>query len=174
MKGLAIVNVLYGLLFGIGANAEISILVLHLTGRMNAAWILRPARFATLVLTAFMAIIALGAAWGFIWRRRWALWFELAFVACWLAMWALEPLIRSSPRPALELVGLTIANIALAGPALSAWKLQHSVVFNPEYSEAIAATRQIRVMPKFSLKITLIAIALLVVGGVLAAISARP
>jgi hypothetical protein len=170
VKGLAITNFLYFLFFGAGSIPEISILINHLTGRVRAPWIVQPARFAMFFFAACMPIAALGAAWGFLGRARWARWFELALAACWFLMWALEPVVRSNhPRPGLELLALALANLALAAPTLTAWHLRGSAVFDRQYSDAIAATRHIRVWPKLPLKLALIALALFVVAYVLIA-----
>jgi hypothetical protein len=173
VKALSIANFVYGLLFAWGAYTEIKILIDHLTGQASAPWILLPARLAMIVFETSMPIAALAAAFGFFRRRRWALWFELTFVACWFMMQALEPLIRSAPRPALEFIGLMAANIALAAPMLSAWKLRGSGVFDPQYSDAILATPHIRIRPKLSLRLTLTMIVLFLVGAVLVILSQR-
>jgi hypothetical protein len=55
----------------------------------------------------------------------------------------------------------------------TAWQLRDSVVYKPEYSDAIAATPHIRVWPKLPMKLTLIALALFVVAGVLISLFPR-
>ena len=172
VKGLAITNVLYFLFFGMGAVVEIQILILHLMGHVSAPWLLRPARFTVFFLTCCTAIAAFVASLGFLRRKIWGLWIELALAAFWFSSFALEPLIRSASRQRLELLGLALANLALAAPILSAWNLRRSPVFSSEYSDAIAATRQIRVRPKLPLKLMLAALALFVAGGVLVIVSA--
>jgi hypothetical protein len=173
VKGLAIANFLYALLFGTGAAYEFSILIGHLAGRVDAPWIVRPGWIASLVLTAFLPIAALGAACGFLRRKRWALSCELAFAACWFGLWAIEPLIKSDPRPALEFIGLTAGHLMLAAPMLSAWYLRRSPVFGAEYSDSITATRQIWFWPRIPAKIVLAAIVFFVVALVLVGLSQR-
>jgi hypothetical protein len=174
VKGLAIINVLYFLLIGAGAVQEVTILIAHLAGQISAPWILRPARFAMFFFTACIPIAAFGAALGFVRRKRWALPLELAVFVCWFLMFALEPIVRlNNPRPMLANLGLGLANLALAAPMFTAWRLRGSVVFKPEYADAIAATRHIGVWPKIPRMVVLSAIALLLVGGVLVALTLR-
>jgi hypothetical protein len=171
VNGLAITNFAYALFFGFAAFQEISILISHVAGQINAPSIVRPARFTTLVVTVCMPIAAFGAAWGFLRRKRWALRWELALAALWCALFALEPLIRSRPRPLLELLGLAAGNLMLAAPMLSAWYLRRSVVFDAEYSNAIAETRHIWFWPKVSAKLVLVTFVLFGVACVLIGVS---
>ena len=172
VKGLTIANVLYFLLIGAGAVQEVTILIAHLAGQVSAPWILRPARFAMFFFTACIPIAAFGAAFGFVRRTRWALPLELAVFVCWFLMFALEPIVRlNNPRPVLQTIGLGLANLALVAPMLTAWRLRGSIVFRPEYSDAIAATPHIRVWPKIPLKLALSAVALFLVGSVLIVIA---
>ncbi len=171
VKGLAIANFLYMLFFGASAVYELSILIGHLAGRMSAPWIVRPGWIAMLAVMVCMPIAALGAAWGFLGRKRWASWCELTLALLWVLMVALEPLIRSVPRPAQEFLGLTAAHLMLAAPMLSAWNLRGSVVFDADYSAAIAATRGLWFWPKIPGKIILLAIVFFVVALVLIGVS---
>ncbi len=70
VKGLAIINFAYAVLFGIAAVQEVSILIGYLAGQANAAWIVRPARIASLVVSVCMPIAAFGAGCGFLRRKR--------------------------------------------------------------------------------------------------------
>ncbi len=173
VKGLAIINTIYFLLFGAGAIEELKILMGHLTGVKSAPWIVQPGRFAMFVFTACAPIAAFCAACGFLTRKRWALGFELAFAACWFCVLGIEPLIRTTQRPALEFIGLALANLALAAPMMSAWHLRRSFVFDIKYADVIAATRHAAVWPKLSLRLVLIAVALCVTGGVLVVLASR-
>ncbi len=173
VKGLAIINTIYFLLFGAGAIEELSILIAHLTGVKNAPWIVQPGRFLMFVFTACMPLAAFGAACGFLARKRWALWFELALGVFWFCMQAIEPLIRTTQRPAPEFIGLALANLALAAPMLTAWHLRRSFVFDVKYSDVIAATRDVSVWPKVPLKLVLAAVTLFLAGGVLVVLSSR-
>jgi hypothetical protein len=173
VKLLAIANVLYVLLFGPWAGRLIWILMSHTAGWVNAPWVVNRGWLVQIFVLSCMPIAALGAAWGFFTRKRWALWFEQALAACWGSFWALQPLVATELIPALELIGTTALFVALALPMLNAWDLRSSAVFDREYSDAIAATRHIGVLPKLSLDLTLIAIVLLVVGIVLMVLSSR-
>ncbi len=174
VKGLAITNFVYALFFGAGAVYEFSALIGHLTGRLNAAWRLRPVWIAMLVVEVCIPAAALSAGWGFLKRKRWAFRCELAVVVSWAMMAALEPLLTSTPsRPALRFLGQAAAHLALAAPLLSAWYLRGSVVFGAEYSEAIAATRRIWIWPRIRAGIILPAIAFFVVAIVLIRLSQR-
>ncbi len=108
-----------------------------------------------------------GEGWGFLKRKRWAFWCELAVVVSWAAMATLEPLITATPPPALKCLGMA------AAPLLSAWFLRGSVVFDTEYSEAIAATRRIWFWPRIRAKIMLLAIVFFVVVTILIGVSRR-
>jgi hypothetical protein len=174
VKGLVITNFLYVLFFGAGAVSDISILILHLAGQASAPWILRPDRFAMLFFLACMPISAFGAALGFLRRKRWALRFELALAVWWFLMWTTEPIVRrNNPRPALEFIGLAFAHLTLAAPMLTAWRLRGSIVWEPECSDAIAATTDIWVWPKIPLMPTLIAVAFFVAAMLFIGLSAR-
>ncbi len=155
MKGLAIVNFLYALYFGTGVAYEFSSVIGHLTGRLEAPWIVQPGWIVMLVLLACKSIAGLGATFGFLWRKRSALWCELTLALSWAMMVALDPLI-GGPRSALDFVGFTAAHLTLAAPMLSAWYLRNSVVFDARYSEAIATTRRIWVWPRIPAKVILI------------------
>ena len=167
VKGLAIANFLYTLFFGTGAVYEFSILIGHLAGRVDAPWIVRPGWIAMLIVMAYIPIAALCAGWGFLRRKRWAIWCELTVAVSWIVMVALDPLISSTPSPAVDYLGLTAAHLMLAAPMLSAWYLRGSVVFDAEYSAAIAATRGLWFWPKIPGKIILLAIIFFVVALVL-------
>ena len=167
MKALVITNLIYALIFGAGAVAETSNLISHLAGGPNHPGLLPAGRFTGYVVSCFMPVAALGAAWGFFRRKRWALRFELALLACWFVLWAIEPLTRTSLGRGLQFIALTAIHLALAAPMLDAWRVRRSVVFEPEYAEAIAATRHLRVWPRLSLRATLITVALFVLATVL-------
>ena len=167
VKGLAIANVLYMLFFGTGAVYEFTILIGHLAGRVDAPWIVRPGWIVMLVVMVCIPIAALCAGWGFHRRKRWAFWCELTVAVLWAMMAALEPLIRSTPPPALEFLGVTAAHLMLSAPMLSAWYLRGSVVFDAEYSEAIAATRRVWFWPRIPGRIILLAIVFFVIALVL-------
>jgi hypothetical protein len=173
VKGLAIINFAYAVLFGIAAFQEVSILIGYLAGQVNTPWIVRPARITSLVVSVCMPIAAFGAAYGFLRRKRWALRWELVFAALWFALWHLEPLFRSRPRPLLEFLGLAAGNLMLAAPMLEVWFLRRSVVFDAEYSNAIAETRHIWFWPRVSAKVVLVAFVLFVVACVLIGMSQR-
>ncbi len=171
VKALAIINIAYVLLFGLNASHSIWILLSHLAGRVSAPWIMQPGGFAGLVLQSWMPIAALGAACGFLRRKRWALRFEWSLAACWFSAWALEPFIRSGPMPHLEYIGNAVLLLAFTVPMLNSWDLPSSMVFEPEYADAVAATRRIWAPPKLPLELILIAFAFFVVGVVLIALS---
>ena len=172
MKGLAITNFLYTLFFGAGAEYEFSIVIGHLAGRLDAPWIVRPGWIVMLVVMVCIPIAALGAAWGFQSRKRWAIWCELTVAVSWALMVALDPLISSTPSPAVAFIGLIAAHLMLAAPMLSAWYLRGSVVFDADYSAAVAATR-VWFWPKIPGKIILLAIVYFVVALVLFGFSQR-
>ncbi len=167
VKGLAIANFLYTLFFGAAAAFEISILIGYLTGQVNAPWVVRPGWIGMILVLVTMPVAALGAAWGFLRRKRWAVWCELTLAMLWVLMVGLEPLIKSDPRPALEFLCLIAGHLMLAAPMLSAWHLRGSVVFDAEYSAAIAATRGLWFWPKIPGKIILLAFVFFVVALVL-------
>jgi biotin transporter BioY len=171
VKGLAIANLFYTLFFGVSAVIEASSLIGHLTGRMNAPWMVRPARIVMSVLMVSMAVAALGATWGFLRRKRSALGYELALAVCWFLFVAIDPFTLSTPRPALAYLGLIAAHLMLAAPMLSVWSLQRSVLFDAEYSEVIAETRHLWFWPKVSLKVILVSFAFFVVACVLIGLS---
>jgi hypothetical protein len=172
MKGLAIVNLLYALYFGTGLAYEFSSVIGHLTGRLEAPWIVQPGWIVMLVLLACKSIAGLGATFGFLWRKRSALWCELTLALSWATMVALDPLI-GGPRSALDFVGFTAAHLTLAAPMLSAWYLRKSVVFDARYSDAIAATRRIWFWPRIPAKVILIAFLFFIVIVIAIALSPR-
>ena len=171
VKGLAIINFAYAVLFGFSEFQEVSILIGYLAGRIDAPWIVLPARLASLFVSVCMPIAAFGAAYGFLRRKRRAIRWELALAALWFALWAIEPLFRSRPRPAEEFLGLAAANLMLAAPMLGVWSLRGSVVFDAVYSNAIAETRHIWFWPRVPAKVVLVAFVLFVTALVLIGLS---
>ena len=172
MKGLAIANFLYTLLFGTGVVYEFSSVIGRLASRLEAPWIVHPSWIVMLVLLVCNSIAGLGAALGFLWRKRWALWCELTLALSWGMMLALDPLF-STPhdRHAMDFVASTTAHLMLAAPMLSAWSLRSSVVFDARYCEAIAATRRIWFWPRLPAKVILIAFLFFIVVVIAIALS---
>ncbi len=170
-KALAIANVVYFFLFAPWTGYLVWILISHMAGRISAPWVVQPGWLVLILISIFISIAAFAAALGFFRRKRWALRFEFALAACWGSYWALQPMVTTTTPPLLVFIGVGAIYLAISLPMLKIFDLWESVIFDPEYSDAIAATRRITILPKLPLGLTLIALALFVSGNTLLVVS---
>ena len=162
-KGLIITNLFYVFVFGAFLTSRGRILISHWNGTERAPWILQPASVALQLITVALWICALSAAYGFFRRKRWALRFEWVLAFCLISGTALDPLLRTEPPPLSAGLGQAAMLLMFAAPLLDFWHLRSSVIFDPAYTHAIAATSQMSVWPKLSRTVTLLELGLLVV-----------
>jgi hypothetical protein len=172
-KALAIANVVYFFLFAPWAGYLVWILISHMTGRVSAPWVVQTGWNLEIFLSIFISIAALATALGFLRRKRWALGLEFAMGVCWASFFALQPMVATRTIPALEFIGGSAIFVAIALPMLKIFDLWESVIFDPEYSDAIAATHRITIWPKLPLMLTLIALALFLAGNAVMILSVR-
>jgi hypothetical protein len=167
VKALAITNLVYFLLFGAMAAYLEWFFISQLKGLAGAPFVVPPGYVAKQFIVCSMPFFALGAALGFLRRKRWALALELLITVCLFLIWLLEPLTRSKPGSVTEFIGTGALVLAIAAPMLNVWDLRRSIVFALEYDLAVAATPNIEVRPKLSDGLTPITIVLFVVACVL-------
>jgi hypothetical protein len=160
VKALTIINFIYFLLYGASAAYYEWILISHLNGRVSAPWIVRPGFVLLQSILCSMPVLALGAAVGFLRRKRWALVLELLFTVCLFLNWMLAPLVATKAPSVLEFIATGAFVLAIAAPMLNVWDLRRSIVFAPEYDLAVAATPRVEVRPKLSGELKLITIVL--------------
>jgi hypothetical protein len=164
VKALTITNFIYFLLFGYNAAYNEWIFISQLKGLVGTPFIVTPGYVANQFIICSMPVFALGAAIGFLRRKRWALALELLMTVCLFLIWMLDPLIRSPAPSVREFIATGAFVLAIAAPMLNVWDLRRSIVFSPEYDLAVAATPNIKVRPRLSNGLPLITIVLFVVA----------
>jgi hypothetical protein len=172
VHGLGIANFIYSVLFGLEALYLASVAFRHLEGTISAAWIFRPIYLIALGLAAGLSVLALSSAVGFLLLRRWAFLTEFSLIIGWFSLWLIHLAFDSERRSPGTVVMEATLLLAFAMPMLNIADLWRSILFDDEYSRAIQSTPAFTVSPRLPRDLTLIMLALFLLGGVMAYMTA--
>ncbi len=166
-KVLIKANLLYAILCGAQAAYLSCFAYLHLTGKSNAPWIVRPGWIASQVLWYLTATLALAASYGFLRRKRWAIPVEGLFVLFFVLHLPIGIFVYSGPKSPGHLAALATVWIALLVPVINFMDIPKSKVYDHWYAQVIAATPGIRVRGRLSWGLKLTMLPLLVIAVIL-------
>lgn len=165
LKAVGKVNYVYAVLFVAYDAYYLYWTFLHLSGKANAPWSIRPGWVAYQVNFCVMAVLALIAGYGFRRLKPWALQVEALFVLCFLMQWPISIVAYSKPPGLGYFAGGVLLLAAFLVPLINLWDVRESLVLSPEYGRVIAATPGARAKEKLSWELKLLMLVLFVVAS---------
>ncbi len=173
LKALGKVHLLYAVLFGVLTWYLARFTVLHLMGRINAPWSVRPDWFGLQVTMTITALIALAAAIGYLRLRRWALRLEVVFLLGVAIYVALSVMCQSRIPDLGELAGMALLHAAVLVPLINLWDVRNSEVLDPSYRDVIRSSPGVRVRARLTWELKLPMLVLGVAGLLFAVYSVK-
>jgi hypothetical protein len=164
LKAVGKVNYVYAFLFVAYDAFFLYWTVGHLSGKINAAWSVRPSYVALQANFGIMAVLSLIAGYGFRRLKPWAMQVEALFVLCFLIQWPLFIIAYSEPPSIGYFAGGVLLLSAFLVPLINLWDVRQSPVMSPEYGRVIAATPGVRIRGRLSWELELMMLVLFVLA----------
>jgi hypothetical protein len=150
VQALEISNCVYILIFGANGCYYSYTLVGHLTGRISAAWILRPDWIALQIDQLGIVVLGIVAVRALRNLTKWACRVEallVLFLFIWMALGLLITPLTGNTFDFPSFFGGSLFGLFLATPTFNLLDIHKSVIFERDYRRVVAATPHIKAYP---------------------------